>query len=788
MSSSRSAVSDTTGETIRGVATEVLTSTTPTLGQITMDLIDAMTVESVEVDGSSAPFLHTQDLLTVTLGTPIPEGESATVRVSYHGHPPQDGYGLYFDTHAGRSFIWTISEPSDARRWWPVKDRPDDKADSCRVRITAPVSMTATSNGRLESTAPGLSGTQVWTWVERHPIAPYLICVNAGDFEVVSDSWDRPGGGTMPIDSYVFPEQMGAAATDFSIAPGALSAFSERFGIYPFADEKYGITVFGWGGGMEHQTNTSYGHFLITGDHRYDWIYVHELSHQWWGDNVTCATWADTWLNEGFASWCEALWYEHEGGFGAYRDYMTQSQRVRDPSGPIYDYPDPFDGNTIYNKGAWAAHMLRGVLGDSVMFSALADYRVAYQNRSVTTEQLRASLEASSGRDLSWFFDEWIYGMNRPHYRVSSFAESHGSGQRVYVHLDQTQADPYFTMPVQIRVQAGVEEKTAVLFNDPDHEDLVVDLESGGPVSVTVDPDQWILRTVESGAYELNLITTALPAAATGASVSDTLVARGGTPPYSWQAIDALPAGIVLGLHDGVLSGTPTQDGDYAFRVEVWTARCRCRPMCRRSDGRSQPRPARRHRRHGWTDRSWKSRRIPPSIRAAGFLQQRRGAGGVRSLRPHGQTGGFGSIHELRRRERPFLEMGRSRGHGAACSGRDVLGTGSSRNFERRADRDGKGPAPSSLTDHTVPGSSSQGRAPGTGSLVFVRPVVSSVVRWCPRPVASSHVRSRPLQFGRIPARLVVPSCVDRFSEACVLRWSRTPRGPRRRPPRSTCR
>ncbi len=566
-------VSDTSNRRIYGTVIHRITSRVPSLTSVALDLVTSMPVDSVKVNGVPATFSRSNNQVVITLASPLGMNQSATLRVVYHGQPQQNGIGLAFDSHNGKSFIWNLSEPDACRYWWPTKDHPDDKADSMDIRIVVPNWMTASSNGSLVSAVAVPPTKKAFSWHVSYPIAPYLVSVAAGDFVRLDSIYSIPGGGTMPLWHYVFPEQVAAGTEDFNIAAPAIDAFANRFGPYPFLREKYGISVFGWGGGMEHQTNTSYGYFLIDGFHSYDWIYVHELGHQWWGDNVTCATWADTWLNEGMASYCEAIWAESQGGASAYRSYMTNSQSVSDPSGPIYNYPDPFDGNTIYNKGAWVCHMLRGVLGDAAFFSAMLDYRATYQGRSVTTAQFQASLEASTGRELDLFFNEWVYGVDRPKYTLSTLTESIGAGSssggvRLYVHLDQTQTTGgFFTMPVPIRVQAsGVHDY--VLQNDVDHEDLIVDLPST-PTSVSVDPENWILRNTNSTSYHLNLLTTDLAASNIGIPVSIPLLAKGGTPAYSWTAVDATPPGTSLNPTTGVISGTPTTTGDYAFRIRV---------------------------------------------------------------------------------------------------------------------------------------------------------------------------------------------------------------------------
>ena len=564
-------VTDTLGKSIKGNTTQILTSKVNPLSQVIMDLIQAMAVDTVKVNGQTALFNHANDQLLITLPTGVPLGQNVTIHIAYHGNPPQTGDGLYYDTHNGRPFVWNLSEPNMARQWWPCKDLPEDKFDSSMVRIIAPSWATATSNGMLASVTTVRPGTSMFTWREGHPITPYLVCCAYGNFSRVDDVWHIPGGNQqMPIQSYVFPEQVSNARIDFSIAPAALTAYATRFGPYPFQDEKYGITVFGWSGGMEHQTNTFYGWFLITGQHNYDWIYVHEMSHQWWGDNVTCDTWADTWLNEGFASWCEAVYYESQGGATAYQNFMNGTLGVSDPSGPIYNYPDTFNGNTVYNKGGWAVHMLRGVLGDSTFYAGLANYRGLYQGKSVTTAQFEAALEQTSGKDLSYFFNEWVYGINRPHYQVSSFTEPHGAGERAYNHLDQTQTDgTFFTMPVQIRATVGSTTQNLVLWNDQNHADLVTNFPTSGGLTVTVDPNSWILCAKTGGAYGLNLITTSLPTVPADTTVADTLIARGGITPYTWQALDPLPPLTALNPNTGIISGSPTVPGSYSFRIKV---------------------------------------------------------------------------------------------------------------------------------------------------------------------------------------------------------------------------
>jgi hypothetical protein len=374
----------------------------------------------------------------------------------------------------------------------------------------------------------------------------------------------------MLIEHFVFPEHASFAEEDLSITPTAIRVLSDLFGPYPFPDEKYGHTIFPWGGAMEHQTNTSYGSGLITGGHHYDYILVHELAHQWWGDMTSPADWRDIWLNEGFASYSEALWAESEGGFQDYRDYMVESQRVSDPSGPLYDPLVLFDGNTVYNKGAWAVHMLRGVLGDSLFYAALNEYRARTAYRSTTTAEFQSIVEDIAHRNMDWFFNSWIYGIDRPEYEVSYLATGTAELPAVAVHIDQIQTQTsFFPMPLELRVDlAGGGSTTKKIWHDPTHLDVEFDLPAA-PSRVIVDPNDWILKDVKTAKYTFHITTTDLPATQMGEAFSARVLTRGGELPYVYRIIGSLPGGLTLDAGTGLLSGSIADTGLYAFTIGV---------------------------------------------------------------------------------------------------------------------------------------------------------------------------------------------------------------------------
>jgi aminopeptidase N len=489
-------------ETVSGSVTMRGKSLIDDLTTVILDLYDNMTVDSVAHDGSPASYAHNNDHLTVNLNTALQTGDDFEVKVVYHGAPVDDA--LNFSTHGGGNpIISSLSEPIGARQWWPCKDTPADKSDSARIAVTVDASLVAVSNGMLVDVAVN-GTTKTYTWFESYPITTYLISVAVSNYSEFVDTYIYDSG-TMPIEHYVYPEDYADALVDLSITPEAIAAMADIYGPYPFLEERYGHAEFPWGGAMEHETCTSYGAVLIRGDHFYDWVLVHELSHQWWGDKTTCATWDDVWLNEGFASYSEALWFEALDGESGYDDYIESFDTYGYFNGPIY-HPDETFNRTVYDKGALVLHMLRRVLAlqDGAvdhypmdrLQAVLAEYGSTYAYDSATTEEFQSIAESHYGGSLDWFFQPWVYGENRPDYRWSWTASTHGPPYQVMVHVDQVQTNAgLFTMPIDIRIHTTGGDVIDVAWNDALSQDFFFEVNS--PVTdVEFDPDNWILKYV----------------------------------------------------------------------------------------------------------------------------------------------------------------------------------------------------------------------------------------------------------------------------------------------------
>jgi aminopeptidase N len=464
-----------------------------------LDLDDAMIVDSVKVSDTSCTFTHLTDLLTISFGRVYFVGDDVDLTVWYHGTPSSGAFGTVFamQTRNGKPLVWTLSEPYGARVWWPCKDHPEDKADSVSVRVTVPSGMKTVSNGRrVEASDNG--SVAITRWVEHHPIATYLVSIASYDYAVLSD-WYRPAPtDSMEIVFYEFAEDTARSRTVNAEVKGMIAAYAARFGPYPFVDEKYGEAEFTWGGGMENQTITSLGNPAS------EYLVAHELAHSWWGDAVTCRDFHHIWLNEGFATYAPALWAEAQSGLPAYRSYLAGIKYFG--AGTIYvpDDNDPvriFDGNLSYDKGAWVLHMLRHVMGDTLFFQALRAYGAAHAYGTATTEDLRAACEAASGRDLGAFFDEWIYGEYYPQYGYRWESAAAGAGFDVTVELTQVQSWQLFWMPVDVRIQTAGGAQTFVAMDSLAAQSFVLHVDQA-PLSVAIDPDEWILRTTGMLAVE----------------------------------------------------------------------------------------------------------------------------------------------------------------------------------------------------------------------------------------------------------------------------------------------
>jgi hypothetical protein len=459
------------------------------ISTVDLDLNASMTATAVWNNDIPSSYSRTGDVISVNLGSSYATGATLDIRVAYQGVPVAGSFG--YSITNGRQLIWSLSEPYGARTWWPCKDAPEDKADSVTIRFTVPTGLKTASNGTLISSVD--NGSQVVTrWRESHPIAPYLVFIASYPYTQTLD-WYRPSPtDSMRIDFFNYPETAPSVAPIQSRVKDMLAAFSARFGPYPFFNEKYGHAQFNFGGGMEHQTCTSLGSFA-------EFVVAHELAHQWWGDMVTCRDFHHIWLNEGFATYGEALWAESQGGPAAYHADLALNKFYGPGSVWVPNDLDEariFDSDLSYDKGSWVLHMLRHVLGDAAFFASFAQYRASHPYGTAVTEDFRDACEAASGRDLDAFFQQWVYGERYPIYRPDWTWSPAAGGFDVTLTLEQRQGWQLFTMPVDVRIQTAGGPRDFVVPDSLASQAFVLHVDAQ-PLSLAIDPDNWILRQLE---------------------------------------------------------------------------------------------------------------------------------------------------------------------------------------------------------------------------------------------------------------------------------------------------
>jgi hypothetical protein len=431
--------------------------------------------------------------IAVTLDRPYNADEEFELSVAYGGHPPNLAWGLRFLMRNGAHEIFSQSEPWFAYAWWPAKDDLTDKT-TADLWFTVPDTLVVGSNGLLQGVDNVPGGKLRFRWQSTYPAADYLYSIAATNYHQFTGTWTY-GNYSMPLQFFVFPEhdtpQNEQAWLDVGVA---LTTYSNLFGMYPFVGEKYGMAEWDTWGAMEHQTLTSMYPDFWSGDS----VIVHELAHQWWGDNVTCATWHDIWLNEGFATYCEALWYENmPGSPGAPLLHLVMSYYRPWEQGTVYcyDISDPyrvFNGALSYAKGAWVLHMLRHVVGDTNFYAILNAYRAAYQGSTATTDDFRAVCESVTGRDLAWFFAQWVYNDVIPSYTYGW--RQLVLDERRYVELMIYHDEwPTSIMPIDIQITQGANSTTYVVWNDAGYEHFLIPVNSDSVASLAFDPTPWIL-------------------------------------------------------------------------------------------------------------------------------------------------------------------------------------------------------------------------------------------------------------------------------------------------------
>ena len=465
------------------------------MSSVIFDLTNDLTVSSVKQNNLPVTFSQSTEELTITLQNTLTTGNSTSVEIIYSGAPSDAEDAFTISTHSGTPILWTLSEPYGARDWFPCKQDLNDKVDSIDVYITAPSIHTSVSNGLEVSQTTNTNGTKTTHFSHDYPIPAYLIAIAVTNYQIFTQTAGT-APNTFPIVNYLYPEDFTASQASVAVTLPIMDLYEDLFETYPFSAEKYGHAQFGWGGGMEHTTVSfmgSFGRELI----------AHELGHQWFGDKITCGSWNDIWLNEGFATYLSGLVVENLDGNLQFRLWKNSlisnitSQNggsVYVPESEITNVNRIFSSRLSYNKGAMVVNMLRFKLGDTNFFQGmknyLADTDLAYGYAQ--TSDLKSHLQTVSGLDLTEFFNDWVYGQGYPSYQFQ--AENLVNQVKITVNQSQSHSSvSFFEMPLPVRLLGPNGQQADVILNNTTDNQVFIENVAFTVTSIVFDPEKQLI-------------------------------------------------------------------------------------------------------------------------------------------------------------------------------------------------------------------------------------------------------------------------------------------------------
>ena len=472
------------------------------------------TIDSVYVNGAKRNFVRRDSLVMATAGTPITQNQLFDAVVYYKGTCTTaggaaigNGYSIGTSTSWGNQVSWSLSESLCAYHWFPCKQDLRDKIDSSWVYATTDSSNMVGSNGLLKNVVT-IGNKKRYEWQSKYPIDYYLISVATAKYKpyILYAKPQYLAGDSIYIQNFIYDNAINNTAwatqkTALNKIVPTINFLSSVFGMYPFHNEKYGHCMAPFGGGMEHQTMTSLGFFDFELD-------AHELGHQWWGDNVTCAAWKDIFINEGWASYTEYLCHQYlssiSGNTATNKMNTVHNNVMSQPGGSCYfTNADTMNANVIfdsrltYDKGSAVIHSLRyEINNDSVFFPAIRAFQNTYKGSTASVIDFKIFMENYSGLNFTQFFNQWYYGQGYP-----TFSATWNQANNVF-YLKSTQTTSFpssvslFITHVDYRISRTAKPDTIVrLFHGQAVENYSFAL-TGTVTSIGIDPNNWILNKV----------------------------------------------------------------------------------------------------------------------------------------------------------------------------------------------------------------------------------------------------------------------------------------------------
>ncbi len=493
---------------VLGVATEKIVPLREDYSTVHLDAAD-MKIYKVAFDNADVPFKYDGKTLSIELGKDFGLKDTLVYSITYSTIPSR---GIFFvlpdSAYPERTpQLWSQSESEDAHYWYPCHDYPDDFGTST-ITATVPQKWVVVSNGLLKKeTSDKKDKTKTFTWVENKPHVVYLNSIVAGEFSILKDKWDD-----VPIYYYVLPKYAKNAKENFSHTPDILKYFSEVTG-HHYEWEKLSLSTVSnfTEGGMENVsaitlTDNTLHSLDAEPQIRSTDLVSHETAHQWFGDLLTCRSWAHAWLNEGFATFFEALYGRHAFGNDHFNFEMTKDHNQvinadkferRPTVWDGYKSPDDIFGVYIYPRGASILNMMREMLGDDLFFKAIKYYVKKFQFHNVDTHDFTDAVREATGENLDWFYNEWLYKGGHPVYDVSYTYD--GNNHKLNLNVDQTQKvdslTPVYKMPVNIYIVTADQKITKKIWVDSLKNSYSFDLNEK-PLMVNFDEGHSILAEI----------------------------------------------------------------------------------------------------------------------------------------------------------------------------------------------------------------------------------------------------------------------------------------------------
>lgn len=487
------------------------------------------TIDSVYVNGAKRNFVRKDSLVKADAGTPIPQNQLFDAIVYYQGTCPAgggaaigNGYNIGTSPSWGNQVTWSLSESLCAYQWFPCKQDLRDKIDSSWVYATTDSVNLVGSNGLLKNVVT-VGNKKRYEWKSTYPIDYYLISVATAKYKQYN-LYAKPmylNGDSIFIQNFVYDNAINNSTwingqrLELNKIVQTIELESKLFGMYPFYKEKYGHCMAPLGGGMEHQTMTSLGFFEFELD-------AHELGHQWWGDNVTCAAWKDIFINEGWASYTEYLCDQYlptiSGTSATSKMAGVHSSVMSQLGGSSYfTNADTMNSNVIfdsrltYDKGSAIIHMIRyEINNDSMFFNAIRSFQNTYKGNTASVIDFKVFIETYTGLNLQQFFNQWYYGEGYPTFNI----KWNHIGNSFFIKSTQTQSVPssvpLFMTPIDYRVVRGGYPDTIMRLTQSQLVENYTVALTGTVSAVFLDPANWILNKVIGPAKDAALGATGM--------------------------------------------------------------------------------------------------------------------------------------------------------------------------------------------------------------------------------------------------------------------------------------